>query len=96
MKYLIKNIIYVFSIITTSLVLINCGGSIESVERDELISTFESNFGFSPPKSVKEIKLKNWGLYDTDVHWLAFTYDSIVLSKIISNEQNLSVVLNNS
>lgn len=30
---------------------------------EKLISSFESNFGFIPPNSVKEIKLKNWGLY---------------------------------
>ena len=74
---------------------ISCGGSYESENREKLIPSFKDNFGFEPPKSVKEIKLKNWGLYDTDVHWMAFTYDPVVMKKIIEHDQPLEIALYN-
>jgi hypothetical protein len=78
------------------MILLSCGGSIESQKRDELISSFKDNFGFEPPNSVKEIKLKNWGLRDASTHWMAFTYDSNVLSKIIVHDQPLRIASSNS
>ena len=73
------------------ILFISCGGSYESEDREKLISSFEDNFGFKPPESVKKIKLKNWGVYDTDVHWMAFTSDSKVLTKIIAHDQPLNI-----
>jgi hypothetical protein len=52
--------------------LISCGGSYESQDREELVYSFEDNFGFKPPNSLKEIKLKNWVLRDATVHWMGF------------------------
>ena len=60
------------------------------------MTSFEDNFGFKPPSSVKEIKLKNWGYYNTSVHWIAFTYDPIVLNKILVHDQPLDIALKNS
>jgi len=83
-------------ILTLSTVLTSCGGSYESEDREKLSSSFEKNFGFKPPNSIKEIKLKNWGLYDAAVHWMAFTYDSNVLSKIIVHDKPLKIASYNS
>ncbi len=91
-----KNISHILGTLIIVFTLISCGGSYESENREKLISSFEDNFGFQPPNSVEEIKLKNWGLYDTDVHWMAFTYDSSVMEKVIAHEQPLNIALNNS
>ncbi len=90
-----KNIIITLVILILTFSFESCGGSYESENRDKLISSFEDNFGFQPPNSVEKIKLKNWGLYDTDVHWMAFTYDSSVMEKIIAHDQPLNIALNN-
>lgn len=68
----------------------------ESEDREKLVYAFQENFGFTPPNSVKDIKLKNWGLYDATAHWMAFTYDSNTLSRIIAHDQPLKVASNNS
>jgi hypothetical protein len=68
----------------------------ESQNREELESSFEDNFGFKPPETIKKIKLKNWGMYDTQVHWMSFSYDQKVLKKIIAHDQPLNVAENNS
>ena len=77
------------------LLLISYGCSYESENREKLISSFEENFGFKPPGSVEKIKLKNWGYYDTDVHWMAFTYEPSVMRKIIANDQPLEIAKSN-
>jgi hypothetical protein len=61
----------------------------ETSDREKSIGAFEDNFGFKPPDSIKEIKHKNSRIYDTDTHWMAFTYDSIVLAKILIHDQPL-------
>jgi amino acid transporter len=61
----------------------------ETSDREKSVGAFEDNFGFKPPNSVKEIKHKNLGIYDTDAHWMAFTYDSVVLYKILIHDQPL-------
>jgi hypothetical protein len=63
----------------------------ESENREETIAAFESNFGFKPPNSVKEIKVKNVGIHDSDIHWMAFTYDAAVLNKILSHDRPLQI-----
>jgi hypothetical protein len=63
----------------------------ESENREDTIAAFESNFGFIPPDSVKEIKLKNYGIADSDVHWMAFTYDAAVFNKIILHDRPLEI-----
>ena len=67
----------------------------ESENRDETIAAFESNFGFNPPSSVKEIKVKNFGIHDSDVHWMAFTYESTVFKKVLSHDQPLQIAEKN-
>ena len=91
-----RTIINIIGILTLTIIFISCGGSYESEDREKLISSFQDNFGFKPPSSVEKIKLKNWGLYDTDVHWMAFTYDSIVMEKIIAHDQPLDIAFKNS
>ncbi|MBC3758047.1 hypothetical protein H7U19_06500 [Hyunsoonleella sp. SJ7] len=76
--------------------LFSYGCAFESQNREKLVSSFEDNFGFKPPQSVEKIKLKNWGMYDTEVHWMSFTYDSEVFSKIIAHDQPLNVAEKNS
>lgn len=87
--------IIIILILTFLTCFISCGASYESEDRKELITSFEDNFRFNPPSTIKKIKLKNWGMYDTDVHWMSFTYDPLVMKKIITNDQKLSFVLNN-
>ncbi|SFD51170.1 hypothetical protein SAMN04489722_11121 [Algibacter lectus] len=67
----------------------------ESKNREKLISSFEDNFGFKPPESIKKIKLKNRGYFDFQVQYLSFTYDSNVLEKIIAHDQPLNIAESN-
>lgn len=53
------------------------------------MEAFIDNFGFPPPDSVTEIKVKNYDMYDASAHWMAFTYDPIVFNKILSHDQPL-------
>jgi hypothetical protein len=67
----------------------------ESQNREKLESSFEDNFGFKPPESVKKIKLKNRGYFDFQVHYMSFTYNSNVLKKIIAHDQPLKIAESN-
>ncbi|WP_299673497.1 hypothetical protein [uncultured Tenacibaculum sp.] len=67
----------------------------EAQNREKLESSFENNFGFKPPESIKKIKLKNWGMYDTQVHWMSFTHNQTVLDKIIAHDQPLNIAEKN-
>jgi hypothetical protein len=67
----------------------------ESENREETIAAFESNFGFNPPSAVKEIKVKNFGIHDSDVHWMAFTYESTVFQKVLAHDQPLQIAEKN-
>jgi len=69
--------------------------SAEATDRRDSIPAFESNFGFEPPQSVKEIKHKNFALYDTSVHWMSFSYDSIVFEQILIHDQPLLMASHN-
>lgn len=71
----------------------NC--AYESQNREKLESSFEDNFGFKPPELIKEIKLKNRGYFDFQVHYMSFTYDSNVLEKIIEYDQPLNIAKSN-
>jgi len=86
-KYLI------FLILIILLTSYNC--AYESQNREKLESSFEDNFGFKPPKSIKEIKLKNRGYFDFQVHYMSFTYDPNVLEKIIAHDQPLNIAEGN-
>lgn len=66
--------------------------STESTNREDLIPAFESNFGFLPPEEVEEIKLKNYVIYDSDAHWMSFTYDSMVFDRILEHDQPLKLL----
>ena len=61
----------------------------ETTDREKATGAFVDNFGFRPPDSVTEIKLKNYDMYDASAHWMAFTYDSIIFSKILTHDQPL-------
>lgn len=85
-----------YQIFLTLLVfLISYSCAFESENREKLVSTFEDNFGFKPPESIKEIKLKNRGYFDFQVHYMSFTYDISVLEKIIVHDQPLNVAESN-
>jgi hypothetical protein len=66
--------------------------SAESTDRAELVQAFHSNFGFDPPETVKEIKVKNVFIYDASGHWMAFTYDPEVFKRIVAHDQPLRTV----
>jgi energy-coupling factor transporter transmembrane protein EcfT len=65
--------------------------SAETTDREKATVAFEENFGFKPPNSIKEIKLKNYNIYDASAHWMTFTYDSVVFNKILSHDQPLEI-----
>ncbi|MBL7940034.1 MAG: hypothetical protein JNL43_11800 [Flavobacteriales bacterium] len=65
--------------------------SAESTDRTELVEAFHSNFGFYPPESVKEIKVKNVFIYDASGHWMAFTYDPAVFDRVMAHDQPLQI-----
>lgn len=67
----------------------------ETENREKLESSFKENFGFKPPKSVKDMKTKHWGMYDTQVQWMSFTYNSKVFKKIIAHDQQLTLAKKN-
>ena len=67
--------------------------SAESADRAELVEAFHSNFGFYPPESVKEIKVKNIFIYDASGHWMAFTYDPVVFDRVLAHDQPLSTAI---
>ena len=81
--------------LTLIILLTSYSCAYESQNREKLESSFEDNFGFKPPESIKEIKLKNRGYFDFQVHYMSFTYDSNVLEKIIKHDQPLSITENN-
>ena len=81
--------------LTIIILLISYGCTYESENREKLESSFEDNFGFKPPQSIKKIKLKNRGHLDFQVHYMSFTNDSIVLGKIIKNDQPLNIAETN-
>jgi hypothetical protein len=86
----------ILKFLTPFFFLISYSCAYESQNREKLESSFKDNFGFKPPNSVKKIKLKNWGMYDTQVHWMSFTYDSKVLDKIITHDKPLNIAEKNS
>lgn len=91
-----SNIIKAGVFFTLLVLLAGCWGSYESQDRDKLISSFVDNSGFKPPASVKEIKIKNRGVYDALAHCMAFTYVAAVWSRIIANDESLKTVSHNS
>ncbi len=80
---------------TLLILLLSYSCAYESQNREKLESSFDDNFGFKPPESIEKIKLKNWGMYDTQVHWMSFTYDQKVLEKIIAHDQPLNIAERN-
>jgi hypothetical protein len=98
-KNLKKRIVFlvVFLVVLTTTLLIwniDLYGT-ESTDREDLVSAFESNFGFKPPESIKEIKVKNFSIYDSNVHWMAFTYEPSVFNQILVHEKPLEIAYNN-
>lgn len=84
--YLTLSIIFILATVKVSLVDLF---SAETVNREAAVDAFEANFGFKPPDSVDDIKLKNFAIYDSYVHWMAFTYDSAVVHEILVHDQPL-------
>lgn len=65
----------------------------ETTDTKEAILAFENNFGFKPPESVRELKLKDYCMYDACAQWMAFTFDSVVLNKILEHDQGLDTAV---
>lgn len=65
----------------------------EASNREELIPVFKRHFGFEPPSSVHDINAKLFYLYDSEVEWMCFTYDSNVLLDIVRRDTLLEEVL---
>lgn len=62
----------------------------ETTDREDAVDAFHENFGFTPPPSIEEIKLKNVRIYDATAHWMSFTYDPAVFQSILEHDQPLS------
>ena len=88
-RLVVFSILAIVFIIATYFFSTNDLVSVETTDREKAAPAFEENFGFKPPNSIKEIKLKNYSMYDDSAHWMAFTYDSIVFNKILSHDQPL-------
>ena len=63
----------------------------ETSDREKATVAFKENFGFEAPNSIKEIRVKNYFMYDASAHWMVFTYDSIVFNKILRHDQPLNI-----
>lgn len=90
-----KSLVRYLNFLILFVLLISSSCAYESQNREKLVSSFEDNFGFKPPESIKEIKLKNRGYFDFQVHYMSFTYDFDVLEKIIAHDQPLNVAESN-
>lgn len=67
--------------------------SSESGDLEDTAGAFQSNFGFPPPASVGEIKVKNFYLHDAHIHWMRFTYDQATFSAILRHDAPLDTAL---
>ncbi|MFM7023232.1 MAG: hypothetical protein ACKOXB_09655 [Flavobacteriales bacterium] len=65
----------------------------ETEDRESSVQAFSSNFGFNPPEAVKEIMHKNQSVFDSHLHYMCFTYDSISFQKILAHDQPLDTAL---
>ena len=63
----------------------------ETTDREKGAVVFEEDFGFKPPNAIKEIKVKNYTIYDSSVHWIAFTYDPTAFNKVVRHDAPLDI-----
>lgn len=63
----------------------------ESSDREDGVEAFISNFGFAPPSSVREIKVKNIAISDAVGHYMCFTYEDWVFAEVLAHDQPLKV-----
>lgn len=61
----------------------------ETTDRLEAAEAFHFDFGFYPPSSVRDIKVKNTVIYDAASHYLAFTYEDWVFYDVLMHEHPL-------
>lgn len=61
----------------------------ETTDRQKAAEAFHSNFGFHPPSSVRDIKVKNIAIYDAVGHYMAFTYEDWVFYDVLVHDHPL-------
>lgn len=61
----------------------------ETTDRQKGSKAFYSNFGFHPPSSVRDIKVKNIAVYDAVGHYMSFTYEDWVFAEVLAHDQPL-------
>ena len=83
-------VLSILSIILTALLWKLDVFSAETNDKEKEAVAFRENFGFPPPASITEIKVKNFFLYDAGAHWMSFRYDSVVFNKILMHDRPLN------
>lgn len=68
----------------------------ETTDRQQAAEAFYSNFGFHPPSSVRDIKVKNITIRDAVGHYMAFTYEDWVFHDVMMHDQPLQTAKANS
>jgi hypothetical protein len=63
----------------------------ESTDRVDGVEAFISNFGFVPPASVREIKVKNIAIHDAVGHYMCFTNEDWVFAKVLEHDEPLQL-----
>lgn len=93
LRFLVSGALSISFLVATYLVFRADFTGAETTNREEAAGAFESDFGFQPPASVKEIRVKNYNIYDASAHWMSFTYDPVVIKKIVDHDQPLTIAL---
>lgn len=61
----------------------------ETTDRQKAAEAFHSNFGFYPPSSVRDIKVKNIAIYDAVGHYMSFTHEDWVFADVLAHDSPL-------
>jgi energy-coupling factor transporter transmembrane protein EcfT len=69
--------------------------SAESSNRDQIQPYFTSYFGLNIPQNLEIIRAKKWALYDTEAHWMCFSYEASFFNQMISSDSLLSLAKRN-
>lgn len=68
----------------------------ETTDRQEAAEAFQANFGFYPPSSVRDIKVKNIAIHDAVGHYMCFTYEDWVFYDVLIHDHPLQTAKANS
>src|SRR5579859_7997597 len=79
-----------FTCLVIALTLSGCGGSSEPTDAPTLAQCYATEFGTTPPSTVKNLKAKQVVVGDAAGAWLRFEADSNIVSQIISNRFTIS------